>query len=40
MKKSDPISRRAMLKGLGGVSIGLPFLEEMLTTSALAAPDR
>ena len=31
------ISRRTMLKGLGTVAIGLPFLEEMLATSALAA---
>ena len=27
-----------MLRGLGGVAIGLPFLEEMLVTSASAAP--
>jgi len=25
-----PISRRAMLKGLGTVAVGLPFLEEMI----------
>ncbi len=32
------ISRRAMLKGLGTVTIGMPFLEEMLASSVLAAP--
>jgi hypothetical protein len=32
------ISRRTLLKGLGGVVIGLPLLEEMLVSSALAAP--
>jgi len=31
------ISRRTMLKGLGTVAIGLPFLEEMLATTAMAA---
>ena len=31
------ISRRTLLKGLGSISIGMPFLEEMLTTSASAA---
>jgi hypothetical protein len=31
------INRRTMLKGLGTVSIGLPFLEEMLVPAALAA---
>ncbi len=36
--KSNPISRRTMLRGLGGAVIGLPFLEEMLITSANAAP--
>jgi len=30
------ISRRTMLRGLGTVSIGLPFLEEMLATTAAA----
>lgn len=32
------IDRRTMLKGLSGVAIGLPLLEEMLISSALAAP--
>jgi len=32
------INRRTLLKGLGGVTIGLPLLEEMLVTSAVAAP--
>jgi hypothetical protein len=32
------ISRRTMLKGLGGVAIGLPLLEEMILTTALGAP--
>lgn len=31
-------SRRTVLRGLGTVAIGLPFLEEMLVTRALAAP--
>ena len=31
------ISRRAMLKGLGTVAVGLPFLEEMIISSATAA---
>jgi hypothetical protein len=31
------ITRRTMLKGLGTVAIGLPFLEEMLVTTASAA---
>ncbi len=34
------ISRRTMLKGLGSVTIGLPFLEEMLVSTAAAAPVR
>lgn len=32
------INRRTMLRGLGTVTIGLPLLEEMLATSASAAP--
>lgn len=32
------ISRRTALKGLGTVAIGLPFLEEMLVSSAVSAP--
>ena len=28
--KSKPINRRLMLKGLGGIGIGLPLLEEMI----------
>jgi hypothetical protein len=34
---SGAITRRTMLKGLGGVTIGLPFLEEMLPARAMAA---
>ena len=34
---SKTINRRAILKGIGSVAIGLPFLEEMLLTSALAS---
>ena len=33
-----PISRRTMLKGLGSVTVGLPLLEEMIVTTATAAP--
>ena len=36
MKKSG-ISRRTMLKGLGTVSVGLPFLEEMLAVKSFGA---
>lgn len=36
MKKT--LSRRTVLKGLGGSVIALPFLEEMAATSALGAP--
>lgn len=32
-----PISRRTMLRGLGTAAVGLPFLEEMLVSSATAA---
>ena len=32
------VSRRTVLKGLGTVAIGLPFLEEMLVSTAVAAP--
>jgi hypothetical protein len=34
--KTKPISRRTVLKGLGTVAIGLPFLEEMLVSTAAA----
>jgi len=34
---SHRITRRTMLKGLGGVTIGLPLLEEMLVSPAFAA---
>ncbi len=37
MKKNPSISRRTVLRGLGGVAIGLPFLEEMLVSTAAAA---
>lgn len=36
--KKPHISRRAMLKGLGTVAIGLPLLEEMVVADALASP--
>lgn len=36
--KNQRISRRTMLRGLGGVAIGLPLLEEMILTTALGAP--
>lgn len=32
------ISRRTMLKGLGGTAVGLPLLEEMIVSSSIAAP--
>ena len=32
------IDRRTMLKGLGGITVGLPLLEEMLVTNAWGAP--
>lgn len=35
--RSTRISRRDMLKGLGTVAIGLPFLEEMMLSTATAA---
>jgi hypothetical protein len=37
--KSRRISRRTVLKGIGGVAIGLPLLEEMLASPALAAAE-
>ena len=35
--KRTPLNRRTLLKGLGGVAIGLPLLEEMLISNAGAA---
>ena len=35
--KSKPFSRRTLLRGLGGIAIGLPVLEEMMVSSAGAA---
>ena len=35
--KHTQISRRMMLQGLGGVTVGLPLLEEMLKSTAVAA---
>ncbi|MFT5471664.1 MAG: hypothetical protein ACI8UO_006801 [Verrucomicrobiales bacterium] len=35
--KNAPLSRRAMLRGLGSIGIGLPFLEEMMVSTASAA---
>ncbi len=36
--KHPKITRRTMLKGVGTIAIGLPFLEEMLAVKALAGP--
>ncbi|MCS5539276.1 MAG: hypothetical protein NZ804_04720, partial [Roseibacillus sp.] len=36
--KKNSINRRTMLRGVGAATIGLPFLEEMLVSGALAAP--
>ena len=36
--KNTMINRRTLLKGVGTVAIGLPFLEEMLAVKAFAAP--
>ncbi len=36
--KKNRINRRTMLRGVGAATIGLPFLEEMLGSRALAAP--
>ncbi len=38
MATRKPLNRRLMLKGLGGITIGLPLLEEMMPRAALAAP--
>ena len=35
--KNNPINRRTLLKGLGGITIGLPLLEEMALPTARAA---
>jgi len=35
-----PIQRRTTLKGLGGIAIGLPLLEEMTATAAMTAAAR
>ncbi len=37
--KTTRIQRRTLLKGLGTVAIGLPFLEEMLPAARAAAPE-
>lgn len=34
---TNPLSRRTLLRGVGGVAVGLPLLEEMLPSSLLAA---
>ena len=34
---NNPISRRTMFQSLGSISIGLPLLEEMITTNALGS---
>lgn len=36
--KNPRLNRRTLLKGLGTVAVGLPFLEEMVATSAIATP--
>ena len=36
MSKSS-LNRRAFLRGIGGITVGMPFLEEMLATSSSAA---
>ena len=36
--KNKRMNRRTMLKGLGTVAIGLPMMEEMLVSTAVAAP--
>ena len=38
--KQGQINRRTMLKGIGTVAIGLPFLEEMLVSTALGAAQK
>ncbi len=35
--KTNPLSRRTLLRGLGGVAVGLPLMEEMLPSSLYAA---
>ena len=35
--KSKPLNRRMMLKGLGGITVGLPLLEEMVHSAARTA---
>ena len=42
MKKSWHLSRREVLRGLGGISLGLPFLEAMAATAPkqASAPKR
>ena len=36
--KINRVTRRTVIKGLGGVTIGLPLLEEMLAKADLASP--
>src|SRR6056297_313719 len=38
MNKQKRLGRRTVLRGLGTVAIGLPLLEEMLATPAVATP--
>lgn len=35
--KSQPLSRRTLLRGLGGVAVGMPLMEEMLPSTLYAA---
>ncbi|MEO0415015.1 MAG: hypothetical protein AAF226_08700, partial [Verrucomicrobiota bacterium] len=37
MKTRSSLSRRSLLRGAGGIAVGLPFLEEMLGSNAVAA---
>ncbi len=37
MTKQPKLNRRTLLKGIGGVTIGLPLLEEMMVSTGLAA---
>lgn len=35
--KRNPLSRRTLLRGVGGIAVGLPLLEEMMSAEAFAA---
>ena len=38
--KKNALSRRTLLRGIGSIGVGLPFLEEMLTSNAIAAAQK